>query len=82
MNLQKPIFETGSRYLVKKSFISGPSTFIAGEIVVFTCDGYSHYDNSFVYEFHSQGDGKDKTWWLHKDEPAEMWKQFFELLGK
>lgn len=60
--------------------MSGASTFFTNEILVFRLDGYSYYDNSFVYEFTSQSDGQVKTWWLHEDDAAASFEAFFELI--
>jgi hypothetical protein len=79
MSCDRPIFKTGERYRVKQSFMSGPSTFTVDELVTFDRDGYSRYDNCFVYEFRSQTDGQTKFWWLHEDQPSTTWQQFFGL---
>lgn len=80
MSNRKPIFEQGARYRSKQSFMSGPVPFIANEILIFRQDGYSWYDNSFVYEFHSETDGQDKVWFLNEGDDPESWRQFFEPL--
>jgi len=72
------IFRKGVRYRVKKSFMSGASTFIGGEILVFDLDGYSFYDESYGYQFHGQGNGEIKTWMLDENRSVDSWKQYFE----
>jgi hypothetical protein len=58
--------------------MSGASTFIRDEILVFAHEGYSRYDDCFIYTFHSELDGQDKGWWLGYDEDASLSDQFFE----
>ena len=82
MSRRKPIFKQGCRYRVKQSFPSGPSVFAGGEIIAFRRDGYSHYDNCFVYEFHSQGDGKTKDRFLHESQPEVSWQQLFDPMDE
>jgi len=79
---EQHIFAAGNRYKVKRSFMSGASTFIAGEVIVFEADGYSFYDNSFTYEFYSKRDREKKIWWLHESKPANSWEELFEPLDK
>jgi len=75
----QPIFTPNLRYRVKQTFSSGPtSTFIAGEILVFERDAYSHYDNNFVYVFRAEGDGQTKEWWLPEGQPKAAWREYFE----
>jgi hypothetical protein len=78
MSYRRHIFEVGHRYRVKRSLMSGASTFIKDEVVVFRLDGYSPYDNSFVYEFRSETTGEVKAWWLHKQQSSDGWKDIFE----
>jgi hypothetical protein len=80
MPMKRRLFKAGSRHCVKRNFMSRASAFIANELLIFTSDGYSHYDNCFVYEFHSQTAGQNKIWWLHHNEPAESWQELFEPL--
>jgi hypothetical protein len=47
-----------------------------------TRDGYSVYDESFVYEFSDDLTGELKSWWLREDEPVESWQKLFELLNE
>jgi hypothetical protein len=82
MTFVPKIFEKGARYRAKKSFMKGASTFIANEILVFELDGYSHYDDCFAYQFHSQTDGQTKTWVVFNNESAECWQQYFDPLDK
>ena len=83
MTYEQPIFNLGGRYRVKKSFKSGPIfTFILGEILVFDRNSYSHYDNSFVYVFRAESDGKEKEWWLSEHDKKDVWKQHFEELAR
>ncbi len=72
------IFDKDRDYRVKKSFMSGDSVFVAGDLITFLSDGYSNYDNSFVFEFRSHGDGTSKTWWLHEDQSDALWRTLFE----
>ncbi len=78
--LKRDIFTAGSRYRAKKSFMSGDSTFLYDEILIFESDGYSRYDDCFIYTFHSQTDGQKKSWWLGYGEPSTAWLDFFEPL--
>src|ERR1022692_1949001 len=81
MSYTRPIFTIGERYRAKKDFVSSATSFVAGEILVFDRNAYSHYDNSFVYEFKAESDGRIKEWWLHENRPAESWKEYFEPVG-
>jgi hypothetical protein len=81
MSYTPPIFTPGRRYRVKRSFKSGPtSSFVAGENLTFERDAYSHYDNTFVYVFRTEGGSATKEWWLNENEPKDLWQQYFELL--
>jgi hypothetical protein len=77
-------FEVGSLYRAKMSFMSGATTvFVEGETLAYEDDFFSHYDDAFVYQFHSQTDGQTKSWWLFQDWLKEGksdadWQQFFE----
>ena len=78
MSYTQPIFVPGCRYRVKQDFKSGPtSTFIAGEVLIFERNAYSHYDNSFVYEFRTEDGAETKEWWLLENEPKESWQHYF-----
>jgi hypothetical protein len=81
MNYRRHIFEVGHRYRVKQSVMSGASTFIGGEVIVFQSDGYSPYDNSFVYEFRSERTGEMKAWWLHQEKSPDCWMDVFERIS-
>lgn len=72
-----PIFSVGSEYKVVKDFTSGPSTFRQAEVLVFERDGFSPYDNSFVYEFRTKAGGEVKLWLLQKGDSAETWQSYF-----
>jgi len=74
------IFKIGSRYRVKQSFMSGGTTFVAREVLVFDFDSYGIYDNCFAYTFHSQTDGKTKSWYVFNNMSADSWRQHFESL--
>jgi hypothetical protein len=63
---------------MKQSFMGRPSVFVGRKIIVFRQDGYSHYDNCFVYEFHTQGDGKTKGWFRQESQPEASWQQLFD----
>jgi len=76
MSYRRPIFEPGESVRVKSDFRLG-STFREGEVLVFQRDGYSRYDNSFVYEF-LNATGELKSWYLHEDKPIDLWRDFFE----
>jgi hypothetical protein len=82
MTWRKPIFKKGRSYRVKQSVMSGASTFVVGEDLVFLQDGYSHYDNCFVYEFRSQSDGQSKNWCLNPNQPETFWQQIFEPMDE
>jgi hypothetical protein len=78
MTYIQPIFTPDSRYQVKKTFKSGPtSTFNAGDVVVFERDAYSPYDNSFVYVFRAESNGEIKEWWLLEGQSKELWREYF-----
>lgn len=81
MNLTRHIFTPGARYRSKQSFMSGASTFELNETLIFEREGYSRYDNSYVYEFRSETQGDLKSWWLHEDKPVEEWHQLFEAIA-
>jgi len=76
MRLERKIFKRGATYRPKRDFVSGNSTFIAGESIVFDRDGYSHYDDCFVYEFHG-AKGEPKVWIMPIDQPEGSWVDFF-----
>ena len=38
--------------------MSGSSVFTEGGVLRFELDGFSHYDDADVYQFHSQSDGQ------------------------
>ena len=79
MPYEKQIFTVGRRYSVKVNFVGGPTShFRCGEILIYARQYYSHYDNSFVYSFVAETTNVNKEWWLHEDEPAESWRQYFE----
>jgi hypothetical protein len=80
MSYTQPIFTPGCRYRVKQNFKSGPSTFIAGEILVFESDTFSPYDNSFVSLFRSETGAETKEWWLLERQSKKAWQQYFEPL--
>lgn len=72
------LFRAGGLYRAKKSFMSGPSTFVRDELLRFQSDGYSHYDDCFGYTFRSDADGQTKYWLLDRDQKPETWCDFFE----
>lgn len=80
MAYERPIFEQGKRYRVKRTFTSALTTFSGDEVLVFQRHFYSRYDSSFVYEFRTENDGKIKDWWLHEDKSIDTWKEFFEAV--
>jgi len=80
MSVQPHIFEPGKRYKVLQSFTVGPSSFEAGEILVFELDGYVPYDSSYAYQFRDQRSGQIKTWLLHESKPLDMWRSLFHQL--
>jgi hypothetical protein len=79
------VFIVGRHFRVKKSFMSGPGHFVAGEMLQFEHFGYSPYDGAYVYTFRSEADGRT-THWLISDElgqketgaPLPDWKEFFD----
>jgi hypothetical protein len=70
----------GHRYRVKQNFKSGPSMFIAGEILVFERSTFSPYDNCFVYVFQGESGAETKEWWLSESQSKESWRQYFEVV--
>src|SRR5437762_2173836 len=81
MSYTQPIFSPGYRYRVKQSFKSGPtSAFVTGEVLIFDRDAFSHYDDSFVYVFRTEGGCEIKEWWLPEGQPKELWQQYFDPL--
>jgi hypothetical protein len=78
MSYTNTIFVPGQRYRVKQNFKSGPSTFIAGEILIFERDTFSPYDNCFVSVFRSETGAETKEWWLSESQSKELWQQYFE----
>ncbi len=82
------IFQVGQLYRAKKSFMTGPSVFVADEVLRFEMDGFSHYDDCDVYQFHSQTDGQKKTWWRYCGDPRlplrpeDEWQNYFEPLER
>jgi len=79
------IFKIGEIYKAKKTFMSGPTVFVAGETLRFELDYFGHWDDANVYQFHSETDGQTKTWWLFlglsPNDPSTDWRQHFELIG-
>lgn len=78
--MKKALFNPGQLYKVKKSFVSGTSSFLDREILTFESDAYSPYDSSFAYEFRAKN-GDTKTWWLPEDEAADSWTRLFEIVS-
>jgi hypothetical protein len=77
VSVQPHIFEVGKQYRVLQSLTVGPSSFEAGETLVFELDGYVPYDGSYAYQFHDQKSGETKNWLLHESKPIDTWKTFF-----
>ncbi len=80
MSWDRPLFAAGTRLRARHSFERAGSSFVAGELLRFTEHGYSHYDSCFVYTFLSESTGQKKHWWLHDDEPSELWREHFEVV--
>jgi hypothetical protein len=80
MSWRQTPFAVGQRYLVKINFTSAFSHFLAGEMLVFEKEQYSHYDCSSVYVFCNMASGEKKEWWLHDDQPLESWQEYFQLV--
>lgn len=81
MSYPKPDFPPRSRYRVKQSFGSIPSSkFQSGEILVFTRNTFSAYDGCHVFEFCSVSEGITKQWWFWEGTPVEEWRQYLEPL--
>ena len=80
MSYTQPIFTPGCRYRVKQNFKSGPTPFIAGEILVFDRDTFSPYDESFVYLFRSESGAEIREWFLSESQPKKLWHDYFEPL--
>lgn len=80
MSYEKEIFSTDARYKVKQNLTSGLSQFHLNEILIFSRCDYSPYDNCFLYIFNTK-DGESKIWWLHEDQPSEVWHQYFEAIS-
>ena len=78
MGWRKNILKKGTCYRAKVSFVSGPSRFEVGEVMIFVRDSYSHYDNSTVYEFLCKDAQESKGWWLHDSESPESWNNYFD----
>jgi hypothetical protein len=77
---QRPLFVQGRRYRAKATFSVLSYRFEAGEVLVFVKQGYTPYDESFVYSFKSVSDGTEKAWALHDSEPDDTWTKYFELV--
>jgi hypothetical protein len=80
MNLQRNVFQKGKSYRVKRNFISGPSSFVAGEIIIYDAGGYSPYDNCFIDEFLNSKDDERKMWLNAPDDP-DLWQEYLELVN-
>jgi hypothetical protein len=74
--MERPIFSTGSAYRALKDINCGSSNFLAGEHLIFLRDGYSPYDESFVYEFRDDA-GKTKSWLMPEGASENDWKSCF-----
>lgn len=77
--MRKELFTTVSPYRVKVDFSCGGIDFIKGEVLDFVCDGYSPYDDCFIYEF-KDAQGLGKNWILPTDAEACTWQDLFEPL--
>ena len=63
----------GRNHRVTHSLSSGPWTFLAGETAAVLRCRYSHYDNSFVYEFRNRSDGQTEASRVHETEMVTPW---------
>jgi hypothetical protein len=69
----------GRKYRVLKPFVAG-SKFVMGEILTYVrCQGYSRYDDVFVYEFRTL-DGEEKTWFAPADMASASVTDFIVLV--
>jgi hypothetical protein len=74
--MERHIFLQGITYKALKNISSGTFKFYAGEALVFLRDGYSPYDESFIYEFRSD-EGVTKSWIMPEDASENYWEQYF-----
>jgi hypothetical protein len=66
---------------VKRDFTNAAVPFRKGEVLTFKRDeGYSRYDDEFLYEFHADADPESRSWRMHHDDALDSWKNDFELL--
>jgi hypothetical protein len=47
-------------------------------MLVLEGEGFSPYDDCYVYWFRSEHDGSNKEWWLFDSELIKSWQQRFE----
>lgn len=77
--MKRHIFLSGEKYQPIIDFKCGASSFHANEILTFYRDGYSRYDECFVYEF-QDGFSKIKTWLMPEDAADDFWRKYFTAL--
>src|SRR4051794_14042162 len=74
------VFVPGAKYRAMRDVVGRPEGFVAGEVLTFVSAGYSRDDDSYVYQFRSDADGKLKSWLLHRGGPADSGSDEFEPL--
>jgi len=74
--MERHVFSHGNVYEPLIDFTSGESMFIRGERLTFSKDGYSAYDECFIYEFIDSA-GETKAWVMPEDANDGYWNNFF-----
>jgi len=79
--MERHIFLDGRKYQPLIDFDCGASSFHANEILTFSKDGYSRYDECFVYEFRDDS-GQIKTWLMPEDAENDYWRKYFSTFAE
>lgn len=69
-------FEKDHWYKVIKEFRQPQSIFSLGELLIYECAEYSHYDNATIFFFKTKG-GHPKQWWLFDEQDLNEHKSLF-----
>lgn len=77
--MERTIFIKGNKYQPVFDFECGSSDFSPSNILTFERDGYSNYDECFIYEF-TDSSGKMKSWVMPEDARNDYWEKYFIAL--
>lgn len=79
-NMERHIFDSEKKYRPITDFQSGKTQFLSTDILTFYRDGYSRYDECFVYEFLDQSN-QIKVWAMPDDVDGQYWEKFFYAIA-